>query len=451
MLAILIAHTVAALCAPMLVRWWGRNAFFALALVPLVSLGWVVEHWNTQQTLSIEWVPGLSMNIDMRFDSLAAIMSLLVLGIGALILLYCARYFEDDEPRLGLFAAEMVAFAGAMFGLITSDNMLVLYIFWEITTVLSFLLVGHYAERASSRRAATQALLVTTAGGLAMLVGIIVLGQAAGSYNLSDVIADAPSGWLPGVAIVLILIGALSKSAIVPLHFWLPGAMAAPTPVSAYLHAAAMVKAGIYLVARLAPGFADSGPWRATVITLGLLSMIIAGWRALRAFDLKLVLAFGTVSQLGFLMVLVGIGTEKAMLAGLTMVLAHAMFKATLFMVVGIIDHTTGTRDIRKLAHLGKKAPILAVIAALAAASMAGLPPFLGFVGKETAFSAVLDTPALAPAVSALVLTGLVLGSILTVTYSIRFVWGAFGRKQLERPSPAVASMHAPGALFLAA
>ena len=135
MLAILIAHTVAALCAPMLVRWWGRNAFFALALVPLVSLGWVVEHWNTQQTLSIEWVPGLSMNIDMRFDSLAAIMSLLVLGIGALILLYCARYFEDDEPRLGLFAAEMVAFAGAMFGLITSDNMLVLYIFWEITTV----------------------------------------------------------------------------------------------------------------------------------------------------------------------------------------------------------------------------------------------------------------------------------------------------------------------------
>ncbi|SNS64429.1 Na+/H+ antiporter subunit A [Rhodococcoides kyotonense] len=451
MLAILIAHTVAAVFAPLLVRWWGRNAFFPLALVPLVSLGWVVANWNTEQFLSIEWAPGLSMNVDMRFDSLAAIMSLLVLGIGALILLYCARYFEDDEPRLGIFAAEMVAFSGAMFGLITSDNMLVLYTFWEITTVLSFLLVGHYAERASSRRAATQALLVTTAGGLAMLVGIIILGQVAGSYNLSDVIADAPSGWLPGVAIVLILIGALSKSAIVPMHFWLPGAMAAPTPVSGYLHAAAMVKAGIYLVARLAPGFADSGPWRATVISLGLLSMILAGWRALRAFDLKLVLAFGTVSQLGFLMVLVGIGTEKAMLAGLTMVVAHAMFKATLFMVVGIIDHTTGTRDIRKLAHLGKKAPWLAVIAALAAASMAGLPPFLGFVGKEAALSAVIGTPVLNPAVSALVVTGLVVGSILTVTYSIRFVWGAFGRKQLKRPSPAVKNMHAPTALFMAA
>lgn len=451
MLAILIAHTVAAVFAPLLVRWWGRNAFFPLALVPLASLVWVFANWNTEQSLDIEWVPGLSMNFDMRFDSLAAIMSLLVLGIGALILVYCARYFEDDEPRLGIFAAEMVAFSGAMFGLITSDNMLVLYIFWEITTVLSFLLVGHYAERASSRRAATQALLVTTAGGLAMLVGIIILGQVAGTYNLSEIIADAPSGWLPGVAIVLILVGALSKSAIVPLHFWLPGAMAAPTPVSGYLHAAAMVKAGIYLVARLAPGFADSGPWRATIITLGLLSMILAGWRALRAFDLKLILAFGTVSQLGFLMVLVGIGTEKAMLAGLTMVIAHAMFKAALFMVVGIIDHTTGTRDIRKLAHLGKKVPILGGIAALAAASMAGLPPFLGFVGKETALSAVIGTPALNPTVSVLVVIGLVVGSILTVTYSIRFVWGAFGRKQLKRPSPAVKNMHAPSALFLAA
>ncbi|WP_186627712.1 Na+/H+ antiporter subunit A [Rhodococcus sp. BP22] len=451
MLAILLAHTVAAMFAPLAVRHWGRNAFFPLALVPLASLVWVFANWNTEQTLSIQWVPGLSMNFDMRFDSLAAIMSLLVLGIGALILLYCARYFEDDEPRLGIFAAEMVAFSGAMFGLITSDNMLVLYVFWEITTVLSFLLVGHYAERASSRRAATQALLVTTAGGLAMLVGIIILGQVAGTYSLSTVIADAPGGWLAGVAVVLILIGALSKSAIVPMHFWLPGAMAAPTPVSGYLHAAAMVKAGIYLVARMAPGFADSGPWRATVISLGLVSMILAGWRALRAFDLKLILAFGTVSQLGFLMVLVGIGTEKAMLAGLAMVLAHAMFKATLFMVVGVIDHTTGTRDIRKLAHLGKKVPILAGIAALAAASMAGLPPFLGFVGKEAALSAVIGTPVLNPTVSVLVITAMVIGSMLTVTYSIRFVWGAFGRKQLKRPSPAVKKMHQPVALFLAA
>ncbi|SEM09014.1 Na+/H+ antiporter subunit A [Rhodococcus maanshanensis] len=449
MLAVLIAHAVAAVLAPLVVRAMGRNAFLPLSLVPLASLGWVIKNWGTQQSLHIQWAPGLSMDIDMRFDALAAIMSALILGIGSLVLVYCSRYFTDDEPRLGIFAAEMVAFAGAMFGLVTSDNMLILYTFWELTTVLSFLLVGHYAERASSRRAATQALLVTTAGGLAMLVGFIILGQVGGSYLISDLLADPPGGWLAGVGVVLVLIGALSKSAIVPMHFWLPGAMAAPTPVSAYLHAAAMVKAGIYLVARLAPGFADSAPWRVTVITLGLASMLLAGWRSLRAFDLKLILAFGTVSQLGFLITLVGIGDRNAALAGITMVVAHAMFKAALFMVVGVIDHTTGTRDIRKLAHLGKAAPALCVIAVLAAASMAGLPPFLGFVGKEGALEAIATTDALSPTVRTLVLATVVAGSILTVTYSIRFIWGAFGRKQLKRPSPAVQGMHAAGPLFL--
>ncbi|MGW6377626.1 Na+/H+ antiporter subunit A [Rhodococcus sp. NPDC055112] len=449
MLAVLLAHALAAVLAPLVVRAMGRNAFLPLSLVPLASLGWVIKNWGTQQSLHIQWAPGLSMDIDMRFDALAAIMSALVLGIGSLVLVYCSRYFTDDEPRLGIFAAEMVAFAGAMFGLVTSDNMLILYIFWELTTVLSFLLVGHYAERASSRRAATQALLVTTAGGLAMLVGFLILGQVGGSYLISDLLADPPGGWLAGVAVVLVLIGALSKSAIVPMHFWLPGAMAAPTPVSAYLHAAAMVKAGIYLVARLAPGFADSAPWRVTVITLGLASMLLAGWRSLRAFDLKLILAFGTVSQLGFLITLVGIGDRNAALAGITMVVAHAMFKAALFMVVGVIDHTTGTRDIRKLAHLGKRAPALCVIAVLAAASMAGLPPFLGFVGKEGALEAIATTDALSPPVRTLVLATVVAGSILTVTYSIRFIWGAFGRKQLKRPSPAVQGMHAAGPLFL--
>ncbi|MFC4604828.1 Na+/H+ antiporter subunit A [Rhodococcus kronopolitis] len=449
MLAILFAHAVAAVLAPLAVRAMGRNAFLPLALVPLASLGWVVQNWGTEQSLHIQWAPGLSMDIDMRFDSLAAIMSVLVLGIGALVLVYCSRYFTDDEPRLGIFAAELVAFAGAMFGLVTSDNMLILYTFWELTTVLSFLLVGHYAERASSRRAATQALLVTTAGGLAMLVGFIILGQLAGSYQLSVLLADPPTGWLAGVAVVLVLIGALSKSAIVPMHFWLPGAMAAPTPVSAYLHAAAMVKAGIYLVARLAPGFAGETEWRVTVITLGLVTMLLGGWRALRAFDLKLILAFGTVSQLGFLMILVGTGSRDAALAGMALMVAHAMFKASLFMVVGIIDHTTGTRDLRKLAHLGKRAPVLYVVAVLAAASMAGLPPFLGFVGKEGALEAIATASGLHPTVRIIELVGIVVGSILTVAYSVRFIWGAFGRKQLAHPSAAVEKMHPAGPLFL--
>ncbi|WP_433660103.1 Na+/H+ antiporter subunit A [Nocardia sp. CA-128927] len=480
MLAILLALAAAALVAPLWVRALGRNAFYVLALVPLGGLVWVIANWGSTQRVRVEWAPSIEMNIDLRFDSLAAIMSALVLGIGALVLCYCARYFEDDEPRLGVFAAEMVGFAGAMFGLVTSDNMLLLFVFWEVTTVLSFLLVGHNAEQANSRRAAIQALLVTAAGGLAMLVGLIILGETNHSYLLSDLLARAhpPDGLAVNVAVVLILIGALSKSAVVPLHFWLPGAMAAPTPVSAYLHAAAMVKAGVYLVARLAPVFAENPVWHPLVLTLGVASMLLAGLRSLEVVDLKLVLAFGTVSQLGFLIVLVGIGTPEAALAGVAMIVAHALFKACLFMVVGIIDHGAGTRDLRRLSGLGRRAPVLCGIAILAALSMAGIPPLVGFVGKESALAAILDADTLAGPARVLLAVGVVLGSMLTVGYSIRFVWGAFADKPgVARPTAHGAhrvrrvsdyatesaeptgdsgdgkdgGWHAPGALFLGA
>jgi len=451
-LVLLLAHAGAALLAPVLVRVLGRSGFLLLALVPLTGLLWTLRHAGESLRVDIGWISGIHLDLVLRFDPLAAVLASLVTGIGAVVLVYCARYFADDEPKLGLFGALMVAFAGTMLGLVLSDNMLLLYVFWELTTVLSFLLVGHYGSQATSRRAATQALLVTTTGGLAMLVGIVVLGQLTGSYLLSDVIASAPRGWLAGVAVVAVLVGALSKSAIVPMHFWLPGAMAAPTPVSAYLHAAAMVKAGIFLVARLAPGFADSAPWRVTVLTLGLVSMLVAGWRALRETDLKLVLAFGTVSQLGFLMVLVGAGTRDLALAGLTMLVAHALFKATLFLVVGVIDHTTGTRDLRQLSGLGRRAPVLAVAAAAAAASMAGLPPFVGFVGKEAAIEALLHGGAQgsglpsAPASLATLVT-VIAGSVLTAAYSLRFMWGAFRGR--DPSPPPVARMHAPDRLLL--
>lgn len=457
MLAILLAHAVAAAVAPLLVARIGRLAFYPLALAPLGSLSWVLASWPGNGPgirIDIPWVPELAMDIALRFDSLAAIMSVLVLGIGALVLFYCASYFQHrdghTEPRLPSFAAELVAFSGAMFGLVISDNLLLLYIFWELTTVLSFLLVGHYAERLASRRAAVQALLVTTAGGLAMLVGIIVLGHVGGSFLLSDLIANPPTGMAANVGLVLVLIGALSKSAIVPLHFWLPGAMAAPTPVSAYLHAAAMVKAGIYLLARMSPGFAEATSWRPVVLVLGIATMILAGWRALREYDLKLILAFGTVSQLGFLVVLTGTGDPDILLAGLVMLCAHALFKAALFMVVGIIDHTVGTRDIRKLAWLGNRQPTLLVIAGIAAASMAGVPLTLGFVGKELAFATVLHSQVLGSA-APWVLTGIVIGSMFTITYSMRFMWGAFARKGLPEPSARVQGMHAPDTAFLVA
>jgi multicomponent Na+:H+ antiporter subunit A len=457
MLAILCAHAVATALAPLLVARWGRIAFYPLAVVPLVSLVWVGLNWpepGAAQTLNLVWLPELSMDITLRFDTLAAIMSVLVLGIGALVLFYCGTYFHHRdghlEKRLPSFAAEMVAFAGSMFGLVISDNMLILYVFWETTTVLSFLLVGHYAERATSRRAATQALLVTTFGGLAMLVGIIILGNLSGTYLLSELVAAPPSGVAAAVGVALILVGALSKSALVPLHFWLPGAMAAPTPVSAYLHAAAMVKAGVFLVARMTPGFADSPVWRPMIITLGLATMLLAGWRAVREYDLKLILAFGTVSQLGLITIMVGTGGRDMMLAGLAMLVAHAMFKASLFMVVGIIDHSTGTRDIRRLAWLGDRSKPLLIIAVGAAASMAAMPPFLGFVAKEADFETVLHSAALGPA-APWVLAGIAFGSVFTTIYSLRFLWGAFSRKGLREPSVRVREMHRPSAAFLAA
>lgn len=459
MLAILLAHIFGTAAAPALVRRWGRLAFYPLGAVPLVSLGWVVANWpagpGDDLRTTVSWVPGLSMDIALRFDSLSAIMCVLALGIGALVLFYCAAYFRpvgvhtDTDPRLPSFAAKMVGFAGAMFGLMVADNMLVLYVFWEMTTVLSFLLIGHYAERAANRRAATQALLVTTAGGLAMLVGIIALGNAAGTYLLSEVVAYPPSGTTVTVGVLLILVGALSKSAIVPLHFWLPGAMAAPTPVSAYLHAAAMVKAGIYLVARLAPGFADSPGWRPTLVILGLSTALLAGWRAVHEYDLKLLLAYSTVSQLGLMIVLVGAGTGDLMLAGLTAMCAHAAAKATLFMVVGIIDHATGTRDLRELAGLGRRCPGLFVIAAAAAASMAGVPPFVGFIAKETIFGAEARTPVLGSG-GPYVLAAGVVASLFTVIYSVRFVWGGFASKGRSAPSPRVAGLHRPELTFLA-
>ncbi|HET7666015.1 MAG TPA: Na+/H+ antiporter subunit A, partial [Mycobacterium sp.] len=456
MLAVLFAHAVATALAPLLVSRWGRTAFYPLALVPLGSLVWVALHWPGQDrptSVNVEWLPGLSMDITLRFDALAAIMSVLVLGIGALVLFYCADYFHhhdgSTEKRLPSFAAELVAFSGAMFGLVCSDNMLVLYVFWELTTVLSFLLVGHYAERATSRRAATQALLVTTFGGLAMLVGIVVLGNASGTYLLSELLAAPPTGGAAAIGIVLVLVGALSKSAIVPMHFWLPGAMAAPTPVSAYLHAAAMVKAGVYLIARMSPGFAELPPWRPTVVILGLLTMVLAGWRSVREYDLKLILAFGTVSQLGFITIMVGAGGGDLMLAGLALLCAHAMFKASLFMVVGVIDHATGTRDIRRLAWLGQRNRPLLVIAVCATASMAAVPPFLGFVAKEADFETVAHAPSLGAA-APFVLAGIALGSVFTTIYSLRFLLGAFGRKGRSEPSKLVAGMHRPPATFLA-
>ncbi|MFF2246423.1 Na+/H+ antiporter subunit A [Arthrobacter sp. NPDC058130] len=450
MITVLAVQFAVAAVAPLLFRKFGRNAFFALAAVPAASFIWLIlqhdaiysdaGHSPGAITEVWPWIPELQLDLAFRMDALAWVMSLLILGVGALVLVYCARYFSDKDDNLGGFGAQLLAFAGAMFGLVTADDLLLMFIFWELTTVLSYLLIGYARTRLSARRSALQALVVTTAGGLAMLVGLIILGSTAGTYRIQAILDEAPAllaGPAAGAvsaAVVLILIGAITKSALVPFHFWLPGAMAAPTPVSAYLHAAAMVKAGIYLVARLAPGFTEAPPWLPIVLGLGLTTMLVGGYRALRQTDIKLILAYGTVSQLGFLTMVMGLGTPEAALAGLALLVAHALFKATLFLVVGIIDHQAGTRDIRELSGVYGSARALAIVAAIGTASMAGIPPLAGFVAKESVFEAFVHYRS-ESGTGPWLLAGLVLGSVLTFAYSARFMWGAFALKPGVEPT----------------
>jgi multicomponent Na+:H+ antiporter subunit A len=448
-LVLLALHFALAMLAPVLVQWWGRRAFYALAMVPAAGFGWTAAQSATVRSggavvESYPWVPRLGLDVALRLNSLSWALALLVTGVGALVLVYCARYFEDGEPGLGRFAGVFVGFAGAMLGVVLSDGLILLYVFWELTTVFSYLLIGQDPERRASRRAASQALIVTTLGGLAMLVGFIMLGRRSGTYLLSEILASPPpaSGYL-ATALVLILVGALAKSAIFPFSFWLPAAMAAPTPVSAYLHAAAMVKAGVYLIGALAPVFAAVAPWRPIVLIGGVATMVLGGWAALRQTDLKLLLAYGTVSQLGLLTAVLGAGTRDAALAGLAMLLAHGLFKAALFLIVGIVDHQAGTRDIRELSGQWRRQPWAFSAACLASASMAGIPPLLGFVAKESVFEAFLTGTESDLAV----LAGLVAGSALTAAYTARFLWGGFATKPGRAPTPAAA----PGWVFLAA
>jgi len=434
MVILLVLFAVLSVVVVPLTRLLGRNVFYVAALVPFAALAWTIAVGPavTGGEVIVEshpWVEQLALTLSFRLDVLSWALSLVVTGVGALVLVYCARYFRDDEVGLGRFAGILLAFSGAMYGLVLADDVFLLFIFWEATSVFSYLLIGHYTGRQASRGAALQALLVTTLGGLVMLVGLVILAVQTGTSRLSEIVAASPQGTIITVAVMLVLVGALSKSAIVPFHFWLPAAMAAPTPVSAYLHAAAMVKAGIYLIARFAPGFADTPGWREVLVGLGVLTMLVGGWSALKQTDLKLVLAYGTVSQLGFLTIVVGYGTRDAELAALAMLLAHALFKSTLFLVVGIIDHRAGTRDLRKLSGLGREAPVLATIAALGLASMAGLPPTLGFVAKEGILTALLHDAETGSVIGWIALLGVVIGSVLTAAYSIRFFWGAFARK----------------------
>jgi multicomponent Na+:H+ antiporter subunit A len=432
---------------------WGRRAFAVAALAPLATLGWAVSKADgvldgRPVTERFTWVAGLDLALDLRLDAFGLVMVALVSGIGLLVCIYAMGYFSHPKPGTARLAGLMTMFAGAMLGVVLADHLLVLFICWELTSITSYLLIGNDDRNPRARAAALQAILITGSGGLVLLFGLVIIGQAAGTYRLSELIAEPPSGGAVAAGLVCVLIGAFTKSAQAPFGSWLPGAMVAPTPISAYLHSATMVKAGVYLVARLAPIVAAIGPWRPLLLVVGSATMLIGGLRALRQYDLKLLLAHGTVSQLGFLMLLLGTGEYKIAQAGVMLLLAHAAFKAALFMVVGIVDHEAGTRDIRELHGFGAGWRPVLVIGVIGAASMAGLPPLVGFIAKEKALDGYVEYGDFGGATAVLVV--IVLGSILTFAYSARFVLGILGRFGRDDREVVSRSAHAPTVAFWA-
>jgi multicomponent K+:H+ antiporter subunit A len=374
----------------------------------------------------VDWMPNLGLNFTLMLDGLGFFFALLILGIGLLIIAY-ARQYLSRKDNMGEFFTYLLLFQGAMVGIVLSDNILLLLIFWELTSLSSFLLIGYWKHLPEGRQGARMALTVTGMGGLAMIGGMLILGQIVGSYDLSVILQNrdliqADPMYVP--ALILILLGCFTKSAQFPFHFWLPHAMAAPTPVSAYLHSATMVKAGIFLMARMWPVLSGTPEWFMIVTTAGLVTMVLGAVIALFKHDLKALLAFSTVSHLGLITMLLGTGTAFGALAAVFHILNHATFKAALFMSAGIIDHEAHTRDIRRLGGLRKLMPVTFVIATLAALSMAGIPFLNGFLSKEMMLeeanhTVLFNTPWLVPALA-------VLGSLFSAAYCFRLIGHVF-------------------------
>lgn len=437
--AILLAATFA---APGLVRWKPRLAP-ALALIPLASgvyVGWA--SLRGVQATGLGWAAALGIRFSFTFDGLGLLFAYLICGIGVLIFLYSAAYLEGD-PRLGRFFSYLLLFFASMLGLVTADNVMLLFVFWELTSLSSFLLIGFDHERAAARDAALQTLLVTGLGGLALLAGLVMLGAAGGSYEISEMIARGAAlrehPWFVP-AIVLIIAGAMTKSAQFPFHFWLPSAMEAPSPVSAYLHSATMVKAGVYLLARLAPLAAGSELWRALVTAAGAVTVVVGFLAAVPQRDGKRMLAYSTVGSLGIFTMLIGIGTPGALYGAMAMLFAHALYKASLFLYAGIMDHATGSRDVYEWRGVWKEMPYPAAAAALAGASLAGLPPFFGYVAKEQMLTALWDAPWFAAA--GMVAAGI--AGAVSVFLAGLLAWRPLGGQM------AAEHFHAPGFLLWA-
>lgn len=395
----MLAPFVAAALAPVLTQKLKHNAAWVLAAVPaliFVHLLSLVSSVASGQTyaLGLEWVPSYGVTFSIYLDGLSTLFALLISGIGTFVVLYAGGYLKG-HPKQGSFFSFLFLFMGAMLGVVLANNLITLFIFWELTSITSFLLIGFDHLRTASRRAAIQALVVTGAGGMALLAGFVLIGIAGGSMEMNEVLASGDvlrDSNLYGAIFVLICLGAFTKSAQFPFHFWLPNAMEAPTPVSAYLHSATMVKAGVYLLMRLNPVMGDTALWTTILPLFGGITLLAGVIIGIRQTDLKLMLAYTTVASLGLLVMLTGAPNTVAVKGAVIYLLAHSLFKGSLFMMAGTIDHEAGTRDITKLGGLRNAMPITFAAAVLAALSMAGLPPFIGFVAKEVLYDGAWNT-----------------------------------------------------------
>ncbi|WP_439817032.1 monovalent cation/H+ antiporter subunit A [Zavarzinia sp. CC-PAN008] len=429
-----------AVLPPLLIRSGRDVCANATAFVSLAALGLLLSRAPAVlaggvDRVVVPWLPQAGLSFSFRLDGLSLFFAGLILVIGLLVIVYARFYLNRDDP-MGRFYAYLLLFQGAMLGVALSDNVVLLLVFWELTSLTSFLLIGYWRGQADARRGARMALVVTGGGGLALIGGLLLLGSIAGSYEISEILERAEviqASPLYTPALVLILLGAFTKSAQFPFHFWLPHAMAAPTPVSAYLHSATMVKAGIFLLARLWPALAGTETWFLIVAPVGLATMVIGAWIALFKDDLKGMLAFSTVSHLGLVTMLLGMGTPMAAVAAAFHILNHATFKAALFMSAGIVDHEAGTRDIRRLGGLARLMPLTASLAMLAAASMAGVPLLNGFLSKEMMLEEAAHTAY--PGAAWLFPMAATVGALLSVAYSLRFAVGTFlGPRRRDYP-----------------
>jgi len=432
-----LAGIIVAVLAPLVHRHFPRHSA-ALALFPFfifIQLCIAIPSITNGDIwqLTIPWVPSLGLSLNLGLDGLSLVMALLISGIGALVIIYGNAYLHG-HPFLGRFFSLAILFMTAMLGVVLSNNALLLFVFWELTSISSFFLIGFDHQKPNARAAAWQALLVTGSGGLSMLAGFALLAKITGSFEISRWIESSATiitHPLAVAAFILVLVGAATKSAQFPFHFWLPNAMEAPAPVSAYLHSATMVKAGVYLLARMFPVFGQLALWPVVITALGLLTLVSGALLALAQTDLKRLLAYTTISALGSMVFFLGLGTELAIKTAVIVLIAHALYKGALFLVAGGVDHGTGSRDIAVLGSIGRAMPFTAAAAGLAGLSMAGIPPLLGFIAKEFMYETTLEAT----------LPGLLTGLLLVANVGMvavagwvgyQLFWGKPGQKDLH-------------------